>query len=57
MWCRINLNAMKKFLQTLWDAFALSSLRALFDSDAHRIISREGEEYLNELDNNKNKTT
>lgn len=40
---------MRKFLETLWSACALSAFAALFTSDSHRIISREGEEYLDNL--------
>lgn len=37
---------MKKYLELLKNAFALNSIMAIFDNDAHRIVSKSAEAIL-----------
>jgi hypothetical protein len=39
-------DAMKQYLELLKNAFALNSIMAIFDDDAHRIVSKRGEAIL-----------
>lgn len=42
----INMN---KFIQLLKNTLAITSLSAIFDNDAHKIVSKEGERELSKL--------
>tara|TARA_R110002050_G_scaffold79261_13_gene169499 strand:- start:3745 stop:3909 length:165 start_codon:yes stop_codon:yes gene_type:complete len=37
---------LKQYLELLKNAFALNSIMAIFDDDAHRIVSKRGESIL-----------
>jgi hypothetical protein len=43
----------KDFLEVLISSIGIFSIRALFISDSHQIISREGIEYINKLQDEK----
>ena len=45
---------MKQYLELLKNAFALNSIIAIFDNDAHRIVSKRGEAILRDKDKLKN---
>ena len=39
-----------KFLKLMWSASALQTIWSIFDNDAHRIVSKRGQEILNNLE-------
>lgn len=41
---------MKQYLELLKNAFALSIIMAIFDNDAHRIVSKRGDAILRDKD-------
>jgi len=36
-----------KFLKLMWSVSALQTIWCIFDNDAHRIVSKRGQEILN----------
>jgi hypothetical protein len=36
-----------KFLKLMWSVLALQTIWCIFDNDAHRIVSKRGQEILN----------
>lgn len=45
----LNFNLLNKIIAFFQDSFGLFSIRALFTSDSHRVISREGIEEINKV--------
>lgn len=50
----LTIKKMKQYLELLKNAFALNSIMAIFDDDAHRIVSKRGEAILRDEDKLKN---
>lgn len=50
----LTIKKMKQYLELLKNAFALSNIMAIFDNDAHRIISKRGEAILRDKNKLKN---
>jgi len=40
-----------KFLKLMWSVSALQTIWGIFDNDAHRIVSKRGQEILNNKEN------
>ena len=47
----LTIKKMKQYLELLKNAFALNSIMAIFDDDAHRIVSKRGESILRDKGN------
>lgn len=50
----LTIEDMKQYLELLKNTFALNSIMAIFNNDAHRIVSKRGEAILRDGDKLKN---